>query len=89
LGEALAALEVEKGSASTKAQKAFASAAIKLILLTGCRRGEIFSLKWGEVDLDAAVLHLKDSKTGPKDVYKAAAELLASMKPKMQTMMLL
>lgn len=50
-----------KGQAS-----AFAVAAIKLLLLTGARRGEILSLKWAYVDLDRAVLSLPDSKTGAK-----------------------
>jgi len=37
---------------------------IRLIALTGCRRSEIISLKWEEVDLDSSCLRLIDSKEG-------------------------
>lgn len=39
---------------------------IQLLLLTGCRLGEIQKLKWDYVDLDAGLLRLPDSKTGAK-----------------------
>ena len=39
---------------------------IRLLLLTGCRKGEIVNLRWSEVDGDA--LHLTDTKTGPRMV---------------------
>ena len=39
---------------------------IRLLLLTGCRRGEIVRLRWSEVDNDALVLD--DSKTGPRRI---------------------
>ena len=45
------------------------AAAIKLLLLTGCRRGEILGLRWPHVDLDRRCLRLPDSKTGAKVVY--------------------
>ena len=40
---------------------------IRLLLLTGCRRGEILDLRWDEVHGDT--LRLRDSKTGPKAVF--------------------
>ena len=40
---------------------------IRLLLLTGCRRGEIENLQWREVGED--VLELMDSKTGPRTVF--------------------
>ena len=40
---------------------------IRLLLSTGCRKGEIVTLRWREVDGD--VLRLADSKTGPRTVY--------------------
>ncbi len=43
-----------------------AIAIIKLLILTGARRGEIQSLKWCEVDLERGFLRLQDSKTGQK-----------------------
>jgi integrase len=46
----------------------FVIAAIRLLLLTGCRLGEILNLRWSEVDLEHGVLNLADSKTGKKSV---------------------
>ena len=40
---------------------------IRLLLLTGCRRGEIVNLQWREVGED--ILELVDSKTGPRTVF--------------------
>ena len=39
---------------------------IRLLLFTGCRRGEVLGLRWSEVHPDA--LMLADSKTGPRKV---------------------
>jgi integrase len=47
----------------------FPAAAIKLLLLTGCRRAEIMGLKWQHVDLERQCLRLPDSKTGGKVIY--------------------
>lgn len=46
-----------------------AIAAIRLLILTGCRVGEILKLRWSEVDFERGMLHLPDSKTGRKVVY--------------------
>ena len=58
-----------------------AAAAIRLLMLTGCRRNEILSLRWEDVDLDAKELHLSDSKTGARAVplSPSAAKLLAEL----------
>jgi integrase len=45
-----------------------AVAAIRLLLFTGARRGEILNLRWHEVDFDQGVMRLGDSKTGRKIV---------------------
>ena len=37
---------------------------LRLIAVTGCRRGEIVNLKWSEVDLEGSCLRLIDSKEG-------------------------
>ena len=42
-------------------------ATIRLLLLTGCRRNEILSLKWS--DYREGHLYLRDSKTGPRTVW--------------------
>ena len=44
-------------------------AAIRLLMLTGCRRSEILTLHWDHVDLETGELHLPDSKTGAKTVH--------------------
>jgi integrase len=56
-------------------------AAVRLLILTGCRKGEILKLKWDEVEFDTRCLRLGDSKTGPKMVYlnTAALEVLAGI----------
>ncbi len=56
-----------------------AIAAIRLLALTGCRKNEILSLRWDDVDLAAAALQLSDAKTGPRTVSlsSAAVRLLA------------
>ena len=41
-----------------------AVAAIRLLMLTGCRLSEIQKLGWEHVDLDAGELRLPDTKTG-------------------------
>jgi integrase len=58
-----------------------AAAAIRLLLLTGCRKGEILSLRWEWVDFGRGCLRLPDSKTGAKTVpvASAALELLAGL----------
>ncbi|WP_173861862.1 site-specific integrase [Notoacmeibacter marinus] len=53
----------------------FAVAAIRLLMLTGCRAGEILALRWSEVDFERGVLNLPDSKTGAKKVLLGAPAL--------------
>ena len=43
-------------------------AAIRLLILTGCRKREIPHLRWDQVDFEAAELVLPKSKTGPRKV---------------------
>ena len=54
---------------------------VRLLLLTGCRKGEILNLRWSEVDEDA--LHLRDSKTGPRTVVlNAQARAILARQPR-------
>jgi integrase len=46
-----------------------AVACIRLLLLTGCRLGEIQILKWSYLDLDTCLAFLPDSKSGRKTLY--------------------
>ena len=53
----------------------YAVVAIELLLLTGCRLGEVLNLRWSQVDIERRFLLLADSKTGPKTVYLSEAAL--------------
>jgi integrase len=53
----------------------FVIAAIRLLVFTGCRLGEIRDLRWENVKVDSAMLLLADSKTGRKPVYLNAPAL--------------
>ncbi len=63
LGEVLREVERE-GSVRPSA-----IAAIRLLMLTGCRKAEVLTLRWEYVDLDRSELRLPDSKTGAKIVH--------------------
>ncbi len=43
-----------------------AVAAIRLLLLTGCRKSEILTLRWDDVDRVANELRFRDAKSGPR-----------------------
>ncbi|MFN6933548.1 MAG: tyrosine-type recombinase/integrase [Tsuneonella sp.] len=60
-----------------------AIAAVRLLLFTGCRLGEIMTLRWEHVDLDSKLLRLPDSKTGAKEVHlgNAAIAVLETITP--------
>ena len=67
LGDALREAEQEKTLSP------YATAAIRLLLLTGARLSEILTLKWDYVDPDNRQLRLPRSKTGPKSIYLTTA----------------
>jgi integrase len=67
LGKALNTA-VESGRESPHAVAAF-----RLLLLTGCRLGEIQTLQWQHVFLEEGELRLPDSKTGAKTIYLGSA----------------
>ena len=46
-------------------------AAVRLLLLTGCRKSEILTLRW--IDYREGKLFLADSKTGPRTVWLSSA----------------
>lgn len=46
-----------------------AAAAFRLLILTGCRLGEIQKLQWRCVDFEREEIRLDDSKTGQRTVY--------------------
>ena len=72
LGKTLNEIEID-GSETRSAINA-----IRLLMLTGCRLGEIMTLKWDYVDMRAREFRLPDSKTGAKIVHfgDAVAKIL-------------
>ncbi len=64
LGEALEAEQL---------QSPYVAHFFRLLILTGCRLGEIQSLKWDYVDFENSILRLPDSKTGKKTIYLGEA----------------
>ena len=61
LGKAMKSVEEEGASA-------FAIAAIRFLLLTGCRKNEALTLQWSWIDWDHNLAKLPDSKTGQKNL---------------------
>jgi len=53
----------------------YATAALRLLLLTGCRLREILSLRWLDFDRERGMLLLPDSKTGRKPVILSGAAI--------------
>ena len=69
LAEALAVKQEERSINDAMAD------AIRVLMLTGCRKNEILGLKWEWVDFDHRCLRLPDSKTGAKVVLLATQAL--------------
>ena len=55
--------------------RAAVTAALRLLLLTGCRLREILNLRWEEFDRERGMLLLPDSKTGRKPVILSGAAI--------------
>lgn len=62
VGEVLAEMEAER------IEMPSAIAAVRLLMLTGCRLNEVMTLQWSYIDFKLGLLRLPDSKTGAKDV---------------------
>ena len=62
LGRVLSEAEPEGGLMAS------AVAAVRLLLLTGCRRTEVLRLRWDDIDRAAGELRIRESKTGPRRV---------------------
>src|SRR5262249_42634854 len=77
LGQALA-------EAAARGENSAALAAIKLLALTGCRRGEIERLRCSDVDLRDHCLRLSDTKEGRsiRPLGRTAIELISGLAKK-------
>ena len=75
LGQILVEAETSWGTSP------YAIAAIRLLILTGCRSAEILKLRWEDVDFERRCLHLPDSKTGKRQVVlnTQAQQILAGL----------
>ncbi len=70
------ALDAHRGGESGRQQADI----VRLLLLTGCRKGELVCLRWSEVR--GNTLHLEDSKTGPRTVFLSGkAEAIIARQP--------
>ena len=67
--------QIFAGAASLGVESPFALAAIRLLVLTGCRRNEILTLERAHVDHHHRCLRLPDSKTGSKIMHLGAAAM--------------
>ena len=67
LGQAL------RAAPSERLASRHAAAAIRLLVLTGCRRNEILGLRWDDLNFDTGEMRLPDSKTGARMVPLTAA----------------
>lgn len=77
IGRLHTALDAHRGRESGRQQAEI----IRLLLLTGCRKGELVNLRWSEIDGD--ILRLRDSKTGPRTVFLGAhARAILSCQPR-------
>lgn len=61
-------------------------AIIRVLMLTGCRRNEIESLKWSEIDFERGLVFFGKSKTGEKIIpfARAALDIIAAQ-PRLQS----
>ena len=73
VGRALCDLEMESP------MRACAAAALRLLMLTGCRKSEILTLRWDDVDHKTGEIRLRDAKTGARMVALTPAALRVLM----------
>ena len=75
------ALDHLTGARSSRARQADA---IRLLLLTGCRKSEILTLRWQ--DVDGNTLNLTDAKTGSRRVFlNAQARAVLERQPRSES----
>jgi len=67
--------------AEREGETVLALRAVRLLALTGCRRSEVISLTWSEVDLEGRQLRLRDTKEGysMRPLGQAAVDVLTAL----------
>ena len=82
VGRALCTLEAEGPV------RARAVGALRLLMLTGCRLGEVLTLQWNDIDRKAGELRLRESKTGARMVplTPAGLQVLSGITPVQQSL---
>jgi len=80
----LSAVELARLDEALKAvdsKEPYTVAALRLLIFTGARLGEILGLRWEWIDLEAELIRLPDSKTGAKPIYlnAQARKVLATL----------
>ena len=68
LGTVLAEADAEAAAGAEGAVSPYAIAALRLLMLSGCRLNEILTLRWDDVDRTAGEFRLRDGKTGARMV---------------------
>ena len=76
------ALGAALSEAEASGENPHATNAIRLLALTGCRRGEVVGLTWREVDLETHQLRLAQTKEGYslRPIGQPAVDLLATLR---------
>ena len=68
-------------NSAAKASRARQADIIRLLLLTGCRKSEVVTMRWR--DLDGNTFNLGDAKTGPRKVFlNAPARAVLARQPR-------
>ncbi|MBF0526930.1 MAG: site-specific integrase [Deltaproteobacteria bacterium] len=52
---------------------------VRLAMLTGVRRGELFKLTWADIDFDRCLITLREPKGGKTETIPVSADALASL----------
>lgn len=80
------AITAPEGIASTSAMTKVTTTAIKMLIVTGARRGEVAAMQWDEIDFVERIWTLPSSKTKNRQSHKIylsaiAIQLLEELKP--------
>lgn len=80
------ATQKRKGIAKTSTMRSITAVAIKLLILTGARRGEVAGMQWNEINLEKGEWRLPAARTKNRHAHtiylgKLAIDLIKSLQP--------